>query len=86
MAKSKLIVFTVEGAGRFPIDMLRYDACYPTDSGSVDGINFSLAARKVTLRAASNFITPARWASFGWRVTKVEVNHREVPVSKWPVV
>lgn len=30
--------FTVEGRGDFPLDMLRYDQCWPADSAAVTAI------------------------------------------------
>jgi len=69
--------FTVEGQGRFPIDMLRYDSCYPASesescklSESVE--NGGLAVRRVELACRNDRErwTPmaARWESFGWTV------------------
>jgi hypothetical protein len=67
------IKFTVSGRGLFPLDMLRYDCCYPAspqDVNSMDG----RARREVTLVAANPVApTTGRWASFGWDVIKEEV-------------
>lgn len=76
--------FTVEGVGRFPVDMLRYDACYPARGDDAAAIATSLDVRKsgvthtirlTTLRAYMPDVNPAavgptvdRWLSFGWRV------------------
>ncbi len=77
MAK-KICIFTVQGAYQFPIDMLRYDCCYPQQQKDIVTIERSLANAeqaspfKVTL--ASQLIhnpTKDRWASFGWQVTDV---------------
>lgn len=74
--------FEVEGKGYFPLDMLRYDNCFPRFEESSAEIantflNWSTEIRTVTL---SRFITfkgnaPTfkRWESFGWRVTSVEL-------------
>ena len=35
--------FTVEGSLGFPIDMLRYDGCYPASSDDVSAIHQSIA-------------------------------------------
>ena len=62
--------FTVVGSGKFPIDMLRYDNCYPkseTDSAAIEGREM----RRVRLVARTfNSDTPcvARWAFFNWKV------------------
>lgn len=64
-------VFTVEGFGEFPLDMLRYDCCYPdkpSDAEAMSTTPFS-GRRKVTL--VSNWPsapTQGRWQSFSWPV------------------
>ena len=79
--------FTVRGRTPFPVDMLRYDSCYPNDTASASDIEASLnpdlsaatlAGRSdrqfiVNLSAAHLPLGPAdrRWASFGWHVTMV---------------
>jgi hypothetical protein len=74
--------FQVEGRTRFPLDMLRYDSCWPTDTTSVNTISASLdtAERRealtkvaggkltVSLMTSAVAITPERWQSFGWTV------------------
>lgn len=65
----------------FPLDMLRYDSCFPADSNAVatialsyertrtiwnNGTSVALHQRHATIRHG---LTPARWESFGWRVT-----------------
>ena len=73
----KICIFTVTGPYRFPIDMLRYDCCYPQQQIDTAAIEKSLLRErpgpfKVTL--ASQIIynpTKDRWASFGWTVTDV---------------
>lgn len=82
VAKDEYAVeFTVEGSGEFPVDMLRYDACYPaTEALDVPAIAASYAnesnlprKRRVVLRVKPLMgekhvnLTPDRWASFGWR-------------------
>lgn len=67
--KTKLFRVTVEGNGMFPVDMLRYDAAYPSterDSGTIMGDGL----RKVDV-AMKNPPTEARWQSFGWIVLNV---------------
>ncbi len=58
--------FTVEGFGAFPVDMLRYDACYPADSVSATLIN-GRGRRAVNLRSYRE-PTIGRWNSFMWTV------------------
>lgn len=84
MAQRKLTVypmrFTVEGRGQFPVDMLRYDACWPDSSEDVFALTVErgdieefTTTRKIHLRkwatSAKELPTKGRWASFGWRVT-----------------
>ena len=69
--------FIVEGKGSFPIDMLRYDHCYPSDMDSILALANRGSSRRVTLGTAHptkalTGITPARWESFGWRVVSVD--------------
>lgn len=81
MAKQMRITeFVVEGTGVFPVDMLRYNNCYPADGGSVEAINTSLGSwispkvrdYSVTLRHRDVYAgwspTSERWATFGWIV------------------
>ncbi len=73
----KVCVFTVTGPYRFPLDMLRYDCCYPQQQSDIVEMERSLLREvigpfKITL--ASQLIhspTKDRWASFGWAVTDV---------------
>lgn len=62
----KFVQITVEGSGTFPLDMLRYDCAYPKTSDDVSAMRGN-GKRQVILIARA--MTPARWASFGWRVT-----------------
>ena len=82
---AKIVTFTVEGGGNFPVDMLRYDACYPaTEKDSylmyVDG--FDLGIRKVTLKHRvlkeenlDGYPTLMRWNSFTWSVIPTSINY-----------
>jgi hypothetical protein len=64
----------VVGAGRFPLDMLRYDQCVPaTPDDTLAVASAEPGARRVRLlRFAPDGVRPssARWASFGWRVVE----------------
>jgi hypothetical protein len=73
----KTYKFTVIGKGRFPLDMLRYDACWPQSTEDGATISMSLDKECRELRPASgwqvqlmgvNPATAARWSSFGWTV------------------
>jgi hypothetical protein len=70
--------YTVTGVGEFPMDMLRYDASWPSRGEDVTAITRSLTHRrrgaygvadKYTVRLNSlRAPTEARWYSFGWTV------------------
>ena len=72
----KIRSFTVRGVGAFPVDMLRRDACYPSDTGDALSIACSweehpTKARERTVRLSTTSITAPhveRWASYGWAV------------------
>ena len=75
MNKSKL------GDGRtciqlpFPLDMLRYDSCYPANQESVGRIAYTLDNIRLeeheTIELLTGYrTTPERWESFGWEITK----------------
>ena len=69
-----LYVFTVEGAGEFPFDMLRYDTCWPEHEYETVRLSSPrrddrFARRSVGLIGLRE-PTTARWQSFGWHVSK----------------
>lgn len=79
--------FTVRGGGEFPLDMLRYDGCFPKDSDAIRAISLihhdsvvdraTKAPRDVELiryHAYKNDanLTPRRWESFCWQITTTE--------------
>jgi len=71
------IEFTVSGKGSFPFDMLRYDRCYPIETGfdymvTAKGVR-SLRMGSVRRSIVDAYPTVARWQSFGWIVTRLEV-------------
>jgi hypothetical protein len=70
--KKSYYEFVVRGTSSFPLDMLRYDCCYPASQDGVSNmIGRGGSTREVTLKADSP-PTPGRWASFGWQVVKEE--------------
>ena len=72
MTRSPYVTFTVEGAGSFPFDMLRYDGCYPRSERDSAAIKAD-GRRTVTLIARERFSpTTARWESFLWRVIETD--------------
>lgn len=79
-----LYEFTVVGNGSFPVDMLRYDQCWPakeaTDSVALATSLMRVNSYKDDQRRNVTLIglrapTEGRWQSFGW---KVEGNVRKM--------
>ena len=83
MSKIRYQRVTVTGRGHFPVDMLRYDACWPSDDHAVEVITFAgdnsldepdqfytCDLTRVSTNPNDN-PTSARWASFGWSVSRV---------------
>jgi len=78
-------VFTVAGQGGFPLDMLRYDRCFPLTSQDVRDMDQALRhpsfARNqkdlpsVTLCSYHDHpeweVDIRRWVSFGWMPTEI---------------
>jgi hypothetical protein len=79
----KTTVFTVEGSGQFPIDMLRRDRAYPVSEEDADKIEgFQSRRRQVELaitfdtRHLGGQPTVGRWKSWDWPV--IEINGKGV--------
>ena len=60
---------------RFPMDMLRYDCCYPVSTDDAMNISLSFDPDFKDERPTINLYSPvmkeptdARWRSFGWLV------------------
>lgn len=83
MPRNKLYCFSVTPIHvswnhTFPLDMLRYDKCYPQSSVDVDKIHASIR-REFDYYKADPFInlvsdklpTDGRWKSFGWKIEEV---------------
>lgn len=67
--KSETQIFTVEGSGQFPFDMLRYDSCWPHSSMDAARLEPSRRERRrVVLETAAKSKCAARWHSFGWDI------------------
>jgi len=72
-AAQNAIEFTVEGKNEFPLDMLRYDICWPASESNSRLIEASFSdhargdVRRIELKGLK-LPTVARWASFGWAV------------------
>jgi hypothetical protein len=59
-----LFKYYVTGAGAFPLDMLRYDECWPIDGHTVD-----CQERRCVYMQSYREPTIDRWSSFGWSVS-----------------
>lgn len=74
---AKRYKFTVASCMPFPIDMLRYDGCYPVDTESATQISASIrreAEKPETYRVtliSDRPPTDGRWSSFCWRVESI---------------
>lgn len=73
--RTRFIVASEPGRTSFPIDMLRYDACWPAHEEGSSAIWNPREYRgddgRTRVELLSDSPTPptqARWASFGWRV------------------
>ena len=62
------IAFSVIGKGFFPLDMLRYDACFPDSPDSVFHLTLNHKEPKQIDLIGNRRPTKDRWASFGWNV------------------
>lgn len=76
MRRVNLVAFTVTGSGAFPMDMLRRDQAWPSETD--DALRIEHAARTtfatppVSVRLIGLGLTPERWQSFGWNVSHIE--------------
>jgi hypothetical protein len=68
--------FKVVGTGRFPLDMLRRDQCFPSTEDDAERAEHTKAMRIVSLttyRERDLFMpTVGRWESFGWKVIEID--------------
>jgi hypothetical protein len=87
---SRTYNFEVEGRTQFPLDMLRYDACWPEGQEDVSKIHSLMETETrmqmrregklpARIRLCSNTMarTTARWNSVGWRVVGADVSGRK---------
>jgi hypothetical protein len=65
------------GSGRFPVDMLRYDACFPAEEREsfqietpcgLEGYTRPRAIILARYKEQPGSWTPERWMSFGWSI------------------
>ena len=71
MPKPRHRIATINGRGKFPIDMLRYDACWPyqsVDASIIQEADWGDTWSVRVIKAAdTGSFTIARWASFNCR-------------------
>lgn len=76
----KVYTYSVNGSGRFPVDMLRYDAAWPASSTDAslladrieDPYHCKTKAEPIRLQS-HRAPTIGRWQSFLWGVSEPEV-------------
>lgn len=59
--------FTIYGAGPLPLDMCRYDRCWPMTEGDAGVAENHDGPRSIRM-SGLNHPNRLRWESFGWRV------------------
>jgi hypothetical protein len=79
---TKIYEFEVRGMGPFPLDMLRYDGCWPASPDAVMAIehslderdpNFRTSVKLIRLRSWKPMPTIDRWRSFQWGVDETSI-------------
>lgn len=73
--KTKVWAYTIRGGGQFPLDMLRYDQCWPETNEDVAVMHRSIEDTYEVWTLRMNSIklpTIARWASFVCKVSAIE--------------
>lgn len=74
MPRSTRHCFTVTGAGSFPVDMLRYDCCWPYRGEDAARMEHHVRERRRIVLQTDSPLPPTapRWESFNWRVVPGE--------------
>jgi hypothetical protein len=81
MANVKVLYrYSVTGTGHFPMDMLRYDAAWPSNTDDCFGITDAFNEREPGTRSKPRTVklvsirkpTIGRWSSFLWSVSDVQ--------------
>lgn len=79
--KQKRSEFRVRGSYPFPLDMLRYDSCFPADERDSNLLRTActdygvMTVIEITLATHRPDVSPSndRWKSYGWEVTQEEL-------------
>ena len=75
MAKRTHLTVIVSGFGPFPVDMLRYDACWPSSGRDAAALADTFSQKGAwsinVTRANTAPFTNGRWESFGVAVSPV---------------
>ena len=69
--EQRIFNFSVTGKGSFPLDMLRYDSCWPTGKDCADELTQKDTKRKIHLKSIYT-PTPARWKRLGWPIKDLQ--------------
>lgn len=62
-----MAIFTVSGYGKFPIDMLRFDECWPIgvdDAALIADTQIDWVGKWTVALSSASAPTPTRWQSF----------------------
>ena len=77
MAKHTIKYAAVHGSGEFPIDMLRYDQCWPICEKHAHLFSRDNGERAIVVATHAHNFTPARWHSFGWTIALITSDRYE---------
>lgn len=77
---AKFYTFKVTGNGEFPVDMLRYDGCYPRTTEDACNLKLGDFDRKekrtveltMVVNSKDRGPTVDRWRSFMWAVSDIQ--------------
>ncbi|AIY40158.1 hypothetical protein LT85_1000 [Collimonas arenae] len=65
-------IYTVKGSGDFPIDMLRYDECWPDQPADAEAIAPGNREIRYIKLLSDRYPTVHRWESFCWTVSAID--------------
>lgn len=90
MDKHTMWEFAVEGKNSFPLDMLRYDSCWPNRESEIGRMGATMMPARFRSSGDEPVVvhlqglqepTEGRWRSFGWEV----VSAKRLPGLTWAV-
>lgn len=92
---TRRITATVHGVETFPIEMLHADSCFPATEADAHAIGRVGVRRQIRVARVFEYLDTlrldetvpfamARWASFGWFVSEIEVTQDPPPTGDTP--